>query len=354
MLDSAGTRLHAFVTVLGLEPALLRELGGSPDGPRWPALLTRRSPPAGEAPVPRDPAFALQQLPDAIQVKADSMQALAESADAVLAQKLENSEESPFTVHAYVPDPRAYRTLAGRASSLGESFLATLRARRPKAFRRYVPWADLPVAGEVLLVQLALVGRTSLLVSAATPRALPRGGHDLAPWPGGRAPVPEDRRAPSRAYRKLVEAFAWMDAAPTTGNVCVDLGGSPGGWAWNVLQRGASVTAVDRAALEPPAAGHPRLTSSIGDAFSYRPAAPVDWLLCDVICRPERTIELCEKWMRARWCRRLIATVKLKGRADDPHIAHARARLAALDWPFLRLKHLTHHHNEVAILARRD
>ena len=256
-----------------------------------------------------DPAFALQQLPDAVQLKAESVRGLAEAAEAAVSEKLESAAAGPFTVHVYVPEPRAYRTLAGRASLLEETFLA-LCGRR-KAFRRYVPWKTLPrpqrkhssssgPAGAAvsdcqkapgswssapdLLDQLALVGRTSLLGRAAT--SAPGRRMRLAPWPGGRAPVPEDRRAPSRAYRKLVEAFAWLGVAPTEGEVCVDLGGSPGGWAWNVLQRGASVIAIDRAPLAPPAAGHPRLTARTGDAFSYRPATPVDWLLCDVIAAP--------------------------------------------------------------------
>src|SRR6185436_295024 len=99
----------------------------------------------------------------------------------------------------------------------------------------------------------------------------------------------------------------------------------------------ASVLAIDRAPLEPPAAGHPRLTTRTGDAFSYRPSTAVDWLLCDVIARPERTLELCEAWMRARLCRRLVATVKLKGRADDPIIETIRRRLSVLGWAYIRL-----------------
>ncbi len=343
-----GPRVHPFITALGMEPALAFELGAAADGPRWPAVLSSRSPlPAS------DPVFALQQLPAAVQVHGDSVRALAEAADAVVAEALESSD-APFTLHAYVPDARAYRSLASRADLLGQTFLLLLRERRRKLHRRHVAWPELPDLGGAVLVQLVLVGRTSLLVSAAAPRPLPTGGLDLAPWPGGRPPITDDPRAPSRAYRKLVEAFAWMGSAPTTGEVCVDLGGSPGGWAWNVLQRGASVVAIDRALLEPPAAGHPRLTSRIGDAFSHRPAAPVDWLLCDVIARPERTLDLCEAWMRARWCRRLVATVKLKGRDDDRMITEARRRLGRFGWSYLRLKHLPHHHNEFAVLARLD
>jgi 23S rRNA (cytidine2498-2'-O)-methyltransferase len=338
--------LHAFVTALGVETALHGELAAElrrpPEpGPRWPAVVT-----CAEGTPGLDPAFALQQLPDAVHLQADSVRALAEAALGALADRLEEVPGS-FTVHAYVPEPRAYRTLAGRADLLGETFLGLLRERRRRLLRRYRPWPELRTFGEVQVVQLALVGRGSLLVSLA-------GGAALAPWPGGRAPIADDRRAPSRAYRKLREAFAWMAGAPGPGETCVDLGGAPGGWAWTALQGGARVVAVDRAPLLPPAAGHPDLTTLTGDAFSYRPDRPVDWLLCDVICRPERTAELCETWMASGWCRQLVATIKLKGRSDDQQVTAIRRRLARQRWGFLRLKHLANHHNEVAILARRE
>jgi 23S rRNA (cytidine2498-2'-O)-methyltransferase len=338
------------VTVLGGEPALVNELAPvRASGPRWPAVLTSR----GQSSSTLDPAFALQQLPDLVNVHADSLRALAEAAHVRLRPALE-SASGWITLHAFVPEPHAYRSLGSSAALLGETFLAQLRERRRRLFRRYVPWTEVSEFGDTLLIQLALVGRGSLLVSAARPQPLEHGGFHLAPWPGGRPPIAEDRRAPSRAYRKLEEAFAWMDAAPSAGEACVDLGAAPGGWTWVALQRGAAVVAVDRALVERPAAGHPRLASLIGDAFSYRPAQPVDWLLCDVIGRPQRTLDLCRTWMEAGWCRRLVATIKLKAREDDDQIAEARRRLARTGWPYLRLKHLSQQHNEVAILARRD
>jgi 23S rRNA (cytidine2498-2'-O)-methyltransferase len=342
--------LHAFLTSLGFERALEAELGAAvAGGPRWPAVVA-----APRALPPVDPVFARQQLPRAIQVQGGSVRALAEAALAATDAVVDAATDA-ITLHAFVPEARAYRTLAGRAELVGEAWLALLRERRRRASRRLVPREE--AAGrwsETLLVQLALVGRGSLLVSAASPRPLPGGGFDLAPWPAGDAPVAEDRRAPSRAYRKLVEAFAWLGGGPAAGESCVDLGGSPGGWAWTALSRGARVTAVDRSPLAEPAAGHPALTMVLGNAFTYRPAAPVDWLLCDVICEPPKTVELAHRWMAGGLCRRLVATVKFKGRGDYRLLEEAAARLRATGWPLVRIKHLHHHHNEAAIVARAD
>jgi 23S rRNA (cytidine2498-2'-O)-methyltransferase len=358
--------LTGFVSVVGFEAALLAELGlGKADGPRWPGLVTTRQPASALLP---DPAFALQLLPQAQQVAGDSVRALAEAADAAIADRLEAST-GPIVLQVYVPDRIAYRNIAGRAALLESAFVEHLRQTRRQVSKRLraaslepakLSGGDPPAvdhAGEraqaPLQVQLALVGRTSLLVSAAVPRPLPQGGTDLSPFAGGTAPVPEDRAAPSRAYRKLVEGFAWMGREPRPGQTCVDLGGAPGGWAFTALSRGAKVIAVDRSPLAPAAADHPGLTMVIGNAFTYRPPAPVDWLLCDVICEPAKTIALCEQWIDQNLCRQVVATLKFKGTADYPAIAQARSKLARKTWPLLRIKHLRNHNNEAVILMTR-
>jgi 23S rRNA C2498 (ribose-2'-O)-methylase RlmM len=294
-----------------------------------------------------------QRLPHAIQVRGESVRDLAEAAYALVESPID-AAEGGFVLHAYVPDPDEYHHLAKRASLIGETLTSFLQERRRRAHRRLVPDAEArPRWAELLVVQLALVGRTSLLVSSARATALPRGGFDLAPWPAGIAPVAEDRAAPSRAYGKLEESFAWMGAAPGPSDVCVDLGGAPGGWAWKALQRGAHVVAVDRAPLAPPAAGHPALVTLQGNAFNYQPPRPVDWLLCDVICEPARTLELVDRWMARGWCRAVAATVKFKGASGYGMLAPAVARLAAHGWRHVRAKHLFRHHNEVALMLLR-
>jgi 23S rRNA (cytidine2498-2'-O)-methyltransferase len=328
--------LHAYLTSPGFEDALAAELPPPPRGavaPRWPGVVTA-------ATGVGDPVFALQVLPDATLVKGESVRALADAAVAPITSAL--AQDTPFALHAYVPDAQRYRSIAGRAALVREALLQRLGRARA------APWPSHH------LVQAALVGRGSLLVSCSRPRPLGTGGFDLAPWPAGVAPVAEDRAAPSRAYGKLEEGLAWLGATPAPGQSCVDLGGAPGGWAWKALARGARVVAVDRAPLAAPALGHPALTSVIGDAFRYRPPAPVDWLLCDVICEPARTIDLVARWMERGWCRRVVATLKFKGKDGYGMLPAARARLAAAGWPFLRLKHLHRHHNEVAVLARAD
>jgi 23S rRNA (cytidine2498-2'-O)-methyltransferase len=42
----------------------------------------------------------------------------------------------------------------------------------------------------------------------------------------------------------------------------------------------------------------------------------VDWLICDVIAAPERSIELLLQWVRERRARKFIVTIKFRGESE--------------------------------------
>jgi 23S rRNA (cytidine2498-2'-O)-methyltransferase len=110
----------------------------------------------------------------------------------------------------------------------------------------------------------------------------------------------------------------------------VDLGASPGSWSDVALGRGAAVLAVDRAPLRADLMSDPRLTFRKGDAFTFEPEQPVDWLLCDVIAAPQRTIDLLLRWVRQRRTRRFVVTLKFKGTEDYPLLEHVKHALPPL------------------------
>lgn len=130
------------------------------------------------------------------------------------------------------------------------------------------------------------------------------------------------------------------------GEVCVDLGSSPGGWAWVALRRGASVTAVDRSPLREDLMEHRRLTFVRGDAFKFEPAQPVDWLFSDVIAYPARILELLTQWVTQRWCRRFCVTIKFQGREDYAILIDYAQMLSAHTTSFA-LRRLKVNKNEV-------
>ncbi|MEA2700657.1 MAG: rRNA (cytidine2498-2-O)-methyltransferase [Myxococcales bacterium] len=359
----------AFVVTPGFEAALMSELTGRVSAPTVaaPGVVSAEVMAPGE-PLP-DPIFARQLLPDARRLSGPSVSALAEAAYAALESAVD-AGTGPFTLHAYAiapgdadaddnavaaPAPAPAPGMGSRIELIGRQTLALLQKRRRRAFARYQP-ADAFAAirdANATLLQLLALDRTTMLASAASPAPLPGGGFTLAPWPGGAAPVTVDRAPPSRAYQKLEEAFLWMNAAPGPGDVCVDLGAAPGGWTMTALKRGARVIAVDRAALQAPAAPHPLLTMTIGNAFTFEPSQPVDWLLCDVICEPPRTIALIETWLTRRWCRHLVCTVKFKGSAGYGVLAPLGAFLAGAGLRFARIKQLAHNKNEVTVMGIR-
>jgi 23S rRNA (cytidine2498-2'-O)-methyltransferase len=313
-------------------PRLLAELRAvHPDGAHAelaPGLLASELPPDERA---REPmlAFAKQVLPGAAPLAAPSVSAWARAAASLLLPRLEaRGSDAPWRLHVLrVGDP-AVQPGARRAALVEEALLAELKERHRRVLRARRPnpaWPRLP--GEAV-AQVALQTPSAGWFSFADGEEARCLRRVLSRFPGGECPVPEDRRPPARAYGKLLEALARWGRDIAAGETCADLGAAPGSWTWVALQRGARVTAVDRAPLREDLMAHPALVHVKGDAFRWLPAEPVDWLLCDVVAEPRRSVELLGRWLEAGACRRFVVTVKLKGEDDDGALAELKAVLA--------------------------
>jgi 23S rRNA (cytidine2498-2'-O)-methyltransferase len=165
-----------------------------------------------------------------------------------------------------------------------------------------------------------------------------------SPFPNGEAQFVEDREGPpSRAYLKLWEAFTVLGIRPSPGDLCLDLGSSPGGWTWVLHGLGARVISVDKAPLDPRLDQLPGIEVRRESAFGLDPrhVGPVDWLCSDVICYPERLLALVERWLALGQVRRFICSVKFQGATD-----FATLRKFA-DIPGSRLMHLHHNKHEL-------
>ncbi len=165
-----------------------------------------------------------------------------------------------------------------------------------------------------------------------------------SPFPNGEMSFVEDRAAPpSRAYLKLWELFTLLGEKPRPGELCLDLGSSPGGWTWVLQSLGARVISVDKAPLDPRIAALPGVTMRRESAFALEPQkiGGIDWLFSDVVCYPRRLLALVERWVAAGNCRRFVCTLKFQGPTD-----HETARsFAAI--PGSRLLHLHHNKHEL-------
>ncbi len=99
----------------------------------------------------------------------------------------------------------------------------------------------------------------------------------------------------------------------------VDLGAAPGGWTWQLVQRGVRVTAVDNGALKGEVATDPLVTHVRADGLTFRPRRPVDWLVCDIADQPSKIATVVARWMADGFARRAIFNLKLpmKKRYDE-------------------------------------
>ncbi len=162
-----------------------------------------------------------------------------------------------------------------------------------------------------------------------------------SPFVNGACLFEEDHIGPpSRAYLKLWEALARYGCWPGPGETCLDLGAAPGGWTWVLASLGASVIAVDKAAIEPRVAAMPGVTQRLISAFALA-AEPVDWLVCDVIAYPARLLALVQRWIADGNTRHVICTLKFQGETDH----EAADAFAAI--PDSQMLHLSYNRHEL-------
>ena len=212
--------------------------------------------------------------------------------------------------------------------------LAEILKKRRRHLLRQLRREPAPFSATDSLVQLLLTAPDHGLISVA-PAPLPfEQRQQLSPFPKGELPGAYDKAAPSRAFAKLVEAGLRMNRAIQAGETCVDLGAAPGSWTYTAVNRGARVIAVDRSALREDLMRCAQVKFHQGDAFSFVPPHPVDWLICDVIADPEQSAQLLLDWLRKGWCRHFVVTIKLKDSPGAGVLAALKTELPSLTREF--------------------
>ena len=183
-------------------------------------------------------------------------------------------------------------------------------------------------------------------------------------WPMGIPRLRMPSGSPSRSTLKLAEAlmeFIDDDRGRAErirpGMTAVDLGASPGGWSWQLVQRGFMVTAVDNGAMDPALMESGQVKHRRDDGFHYQPADPVDWLVCDMVESPSRIARLASKWIAEGWAEEAIFNLKLPMKKRWEELERCRGIIdEALGGRgyYLRMKQLFHDREEATVyLARR-
>ncbi|MGH8492416.1 MAG: 23S rRNA (cytidine(2498)-2'-O)-methyltransferase RlmM [Moraxellaceae bacterium] len=184
---------------------------------------------------------------------------------------------------------------------------------------------------------------------------------NASPWPLGIPRLKFPAAAPSRSTLKLEEAFLYFMSPELRrellreGATGVDLGAAPGGWTWQLVKNGLSVTAIDNGPMDAALMQTGQVEHLKVDGFHYRPTRPVNWLVCDMVEKPARIADLCAGWIADGAASNAIFNLKLpmKKRYEEvllcEELIAQRMRGRAYQ---LRIKQLYHDREEVTVWLR--
>lgn len=169
-----------------------------------------------------------------------------------------------------------------------------------------------------------------------------------SPFPRGQWLFQEDKAAPSRAYLKLWEILTRFPLDLPAHSTVVDLGACPGGWTWALRQKNWKVLSVDKAPLAEDLMRDPQVQWINKDAFTLKAKdfPEVRAVFSDIICYPQRLLELIENWSSAN-IEFMGLTIKFKGETDWQIIE----KLCAI--PGSTIVHLTANKHELTWVWRK-
>jgi 23S rRNA (cytidine2498-2'-O)-methyltransferase len=152
-------------------------------------------------------------------------------------------------------------------------------------------------------------------------------------WPMGIPRLRLPKEAPSRATLKLEEAWhhfipaeEW-DTRLASGMRAVDLGAAPGGWTWQLVQRGMYVEAVDNGAMDKALLESGQVLQMLSDGFVYEPKKPAHWLVCDIVDKPAKVASMVTRWFAKGDCKQAIFNLKLPMKQRYDEVKKIRERM---------------------------
>lgn len=180
---------------------------------------------------------------------------------------------------------------------------------------------------------------------------------------GGILRLRSPKDAPSRSTLKLEEA--WHVFVPREewqirlgeGMQAADLGAAPGGWTWQLVQQGMYVYAIDNGPMDKGLMATGQVDHLREDGFTWAPPNRLDWLVCDIVDKPVRVVQMVERWLVKRWCREAVFNLKLPMKQRWAEVSRCLSRLdeqlrqagVAAD---IRCRHLYHDREEVTVHVR--
>lgn len=243
------------------------------------------------------------------------------------------------------PDTNEAKALVGLMKALKGPLESTLRKRgalRRKAGGRrlHLLWSE----GDRVQIAISFPGNRS-------------------EYPGGILRLRFPREAPSRSTLKLEEA--WHTFVPREqwserlheGMQAADLGAAPGGWTYQLVRQGMFVYAIDNGPMDKTLMATEQVEHLHEDGFVWEPPHRLDWLVCDIVDKPMRVIDMIERWLVRRWCREAVFNLKLPMKQRWQEVERCLSRLEqslsqAGVSAELRCKQLYHDREEVTVHVR--
>jgi 23S rRNA (cytidine2498-2'-O)-methyltransferase len=149
---------------------------------------------------------------------------------------------------------------------------------------------------------------------------------------------------PSRAYLKLWEFFTVYAPDVKPQGVALDVGSSPGGWTWVLRTMNLDkIISVDKAPIEKRIMDLGQIEFRGESAFGLDPNDfdEIEWFCSDIICYPERLLNLVKRFMDAGKVKNFVCTLKYQAQTDW------ESTLKFLEIPNSRIVHLHHNKHEV-------
>jgi 23S rRNA (cytidine2498-2'-O)-methyltransferase len=202
------------------------------------------------------------------------------------------------------------------------------------------------------MLRLFFKDSTQVLIGVDKPRL-------RSQWPMGIARLRSPSSAPSRSTLKLEQAFIhflgeqWREQMDDC-HTAVDLGASPGGWTWQLVNQKINVYAIDNGPMDKTLMETGLVDHLKEDGFVWTPPKIVDWLVCDMVEKPMRVARLMYEWLHKRHARYAIFNLKLpmkKRYQEWQDIKEKMEIQIALEHPnaTFKAKHLYYDREEITV-----